>query len=86
MFHQYLQQCIDSVLAGCLKAGAILEQDDNLQTALERHYGIGGVAYNEVKEGHFPIQSLKGKPTRKYLHVIVTRFQTGTYEVVFYIL
>ncbi|MEI7985557.1 MAG: hypothetical protein WCI55_08005 [Armatimonadota bacterium] len=86
MFKQYLQQCIDHVLAECHAAGAVLEHDDNLQNGVERTFGIGGVAYGEVKEGHFPLLSLKGKATKKYLHVIITRLETGTYEVVSYIL
>jgi hypothetical protein len=86
MFKKYLGQCIDHVLAECHAAGAVLEHDDNLQNAVERHFGIGGVAYGEVREGHFPLLSLKGKSTRKYLHVVITRLETGTYEVVSYIL
>ncbi len=39
--------------------------------------------YNTTQRKSYPIDSLRGKPTRKYFHVIVSRLE-GKYEVIAY--
>lgn len=53
--------------------------EDNAK-ALFEHFAFGGVAYGETKRYSVPIQSLKGKNTRKYFCVWVTRTDSGRYE------
>lgn len=39
------------------------------------------ISYNSKAEKHFEIKSLKGKKTRKWLHVNIYRLDSGRYEV-----
>jgi len=48
--------------------------------ALENHFCFGGISYDETKRYSVPIKKLKGKGTRKYFCVWVTRTDHGTYE------
>lgn len=48
-------------------------------------FAFGGVGYGETKQAHVPIESFRGKNTRKWFHVVIYRMsQTGTYELVAY--
>lgn len=47
-------------------------------------YSFGGIKYNEVRTEHFEIESFKGKKTRKYYHIIISRLDSGRYELVSY--
>lgn len=52
----------------------------------QEKYQYGGIPYGTRKEVHFPLESYKGKPTKKYGHVVIERLSQGTYETVVYIL
>lgn len=52
----------------------------------QEKYQYGGIPYGTRKEAHFPLESYKGKPTKKYGHVVIERLSQGTYETVVYIL
>jgi hypothetical protein len=47
-------------------------------------YCFGGIKYNEVRTEHFEIETIKGKKTRKYYHIIISRLDSGRYELVSY--
>jgi hypothetical protein len=47
-------------------------------------YCFGGIKYNEVRTEHFEIETIKGKKTRKYYHIIISRLDNGRYELVSY--
>lgn len=42
--------------------------------------------YGQVQDRHFEIYTLKGKQTRKWFHVVITRLDSGRYETVAYCL
>ena len=42
------------------------------------------VGYNETAHVSFKLDSYKGKNTRRYLQVVIYRFETGRYELVCY--
>ena len=44
-----------------------------------------GIKYGETITNHVEILTLKGKKTRKYFHIIITRLDNGMYELVSYI-
>ena len=52
----------------------------------QEKFQYGGIPYGTRKEAHFPLLSYKGKPTKKYGHVVIERLDRGTYEVVVYCL
>lgn len=52
-----------------------------------RHpFMVGGISYEQKKEHHYKIVSIKGKPTKKYLHVSIYRMPSGNYELTKYVL
>ena len=57
-----------------------------LGSDLREPFMYGGIPYGTHKEAHYPILTIKGKATRKYFHVTLTRMDSGTYEPVFYAL
>lgn len=57
-----------------------------LDADLREPFMYGGIPYGTHREGHYPIQTIKGKATKKYFHVTLTRMDSGTYEPVFYVL
>lgn len=52
----------------------------------QEKYQFGGVPYGTRKEVHFLLESYKGRPTKKYGHVVIERLSQGTYETVVYVL
>lgn len=46
----------------------------------------GGVPYGQTIQGHAEIATLKGKTTKKWAHLTIYRMESGTYEVIFYVL
>jgi hypothetical protein len=42
--------------------------------------------YNEVRDCNLEVATLKGKPTRKYAHVVIERLDSGRYEPILYVL
>ena len=52
----------------------------------QEKYQFGGIPYGTRKEVHFPLESYKGKPTKKYGHIVIERLGQGTYETVVYVL
>lgn len=47
---------------------------------------MGPVAYGQTLSANFEILTLKGKPTRKWYHIVIYRMDNGSYELVTYIL
>lgn len=72
-----LGECLDQV--GLELNGVILAED------FREKYMYGGIPYGTVKENHVEILQLKGKKTKKWLHIIITRMDNGMYELVNYI-
>ncbi len=52
----------------------------------DERFVFGGLAYGETKEAHYPIETLKGKSTKKYAHMTIYRMESGRYELTTYIL
>lgn len=54
---------------------------------LAGRYEFDGVKYGEVKTADAEVATIKGKNTRRWFHVTITRFDhNGMYEVVCYAL
>ena len=61
-----------------------VELTDDARSMLFDHFAFGGIPYNTVSRVSVPVATLKGKPTRKWFHVIVSRLDNGRYELVSY--
>lgn len=77
-----LSEALNSALAEISAKGAVLANEQ----ALRDTFAIGGLQYEETKEGHAEIITLKGKATKKWAHVTIYRKESGRYEVVAYVL
>jgi hypothetical protein len=44
------------------------------------------LSYGQTRFGDFELESLKGRPTRKFFHVAIYRLETGRYELTAYVL
>jgi hypothetical protein len=47
-------------------------------------YCFGGIAYHQTSKEHFEIETIKGKKTKKWYHIIICRLDSGRYELVSY--
>ena len=64
-----------------------IDLSDESKTQLWERYAFDGIRYGEVKTGDVEVAAIKGKKTRKWFHVTITRFDhNGFYEVVCYAL
>lgn len=71
-----LRETLDALAIEIIHDGIILPE------GIEIHdeFTFGGINYNERKAAHYPIVSIKGRNTRKYLHVVISRTDDGRYE------
>jgi hypothetical protein len=60
--------------------------DEADQFGIRQPFMYGGINYEDKKEAHYKLLTLKGKPTKKYLHVSIFRMPSGTYELTMYVL
>ena len=75
-----LGQALDGIEKHLAQKQIILGSD------LREPFMYGGIPYGTHKEAHYPIQTIKGKATKKYFHITLTRLDSGRYEPVFYVL
>lgn len=73
-----LSDCLDSIENELLKDKVVLVDD------FRSPFEYGGISYDTSKETHVEIATIKGKKTRKYFHVIITRLDNGMYELISY--
>jgi hypothetical protein len=80
MLFETLWAAVDAAQEELKESKAVLEEPDRIQ------YWFGGIPYGQVAERHEPIKTLKGRKTGKWFHMIITRMESGRYELVTYIL
>ena len=80
MLYETLWAVVDAAQEELKESKVVLEEPDRIQ------HWFGGIPYGQVAERHEPIKTLKGKRTNKWFHMIITRFESGRYELVTYIL
>jgi len=51
---------------------------------IDPRYCFGGIPYHQTSKEHFEIETIKGKKTKKWYHVIIIRLDCGRYELVTY--
>jgi hypothetical protein len=78
MLFNTLSEVLDQVEKDLIKDQVVLIED------FREEYSFGGIRYNEVSCIHKEIETIKGKKTRKYYHIIISRLDSGRYELVSY--
>lgn len=81
MYYKRLDLALDATLANCEEMGVEVNASE-VRTPFEQ----GGISYGEVQSVNVEINKLKGRNTRKWYHVVITRMDSGNYELVNYIL
>ena len=82
MFHETLSAALETAFQNIAARHAIIAPAD----MENNHFTFGGMVYGETKSQSFPLESYKGKATRKYAHVTIWRHETGRYEENTYVL
>lgn len=84
-YFETLAAAIQGAFAEAATAKALLPtlSDDNASAleSLERPMN-----YGEQRRADFVIAQYKGRPTRKLFHVVIARLDSGTYELITYVL
>lgn len=83
-FFDTLSEVRTEIEARLTAARAVPEELDYFSQAHKSF--VVGVPYGGQSQAHCELVSLRGKPTRKWAHAVVERFETGRYELTFYIL
>ena len=78
-----LTEAVESCIGYLIEQGVILTMEAREQVASRF---MGGCRYGERICCDVPIQSLRGKGTRKYAHIVVERLDSGRYEPIAYVL
>lgn len=81
LYHETLGAALVTAIAYAAEAKAVINESE-----LTDQFSNGGVSYGETRNGDVEIESLKGKGTRKWFHVVIYRMDSGTYELTCYIL
>ena len=76
-YHESLSSVIDEIKDVCIKYEIITDIDKTW---------FGAVSYETTSKYDWEIDTLKGKPTKKYLHASIYRLNSGNYELTLYVL
>ena len=77
MMFEMLSDALDHAEKSLAAEKIVLKE--SFRTRFER-----GINYGEKEESHTEIDTLKGKKTKKYFHVIISRLDSGRYELICY--
>jgi len=78
-----LWQAVENLLAELKSDGVELSLDAHEQVSSTF---MNGLRYGDRLEAHVEIESLRGKSTRKFAHLVVERLDSGRYEPLSYVL
>jgi hypothetical protein len=78
MLFNSLSEVLDQVEKDLIENKIVLVED------FREEYSFGGIRYNEVSRIHKEIATIKNRATKKYYHIIISRLDSGRYELVSY--
>ena len=81
IYFETLNGAIVAALSGAIANAAELDLQEHTLDRLNSYMN-----YEETKEVHCPILAIKGKPTKKWYHIVIYRMSSGRYELTNYIL
>lgn len=83
-YAETLSQSLDRAFLELRDRGAAISAD--MEQQAREGFAFDGVKYGETKMANFPLDSYKGKPTKKGGHISIYRMESGRYEQTNYIL
>jgi hypothetical protein len=89
-FYKTLGEALSAVEEFVQENHIVLDDKEHPKDAADV-YGVrgpflfGGITYEQNRDAHFKLISYKNKPTKKYLHVIIYRMPSGSYELTKYV-
>lgn len=78
-YFETLSQTIDWAFQEVVLRGALVKNPEEAREQM-------GAEHIPYRSFDFELESLKGRKTRKWLHVVITRLDSGHYELVTYVL
>jgi hypothetical protein len=81
MYYETFAQAIDGAVAEADSKRVLLARPSDVWSMCQEP-----LYYTQTRQGHFEIELLKDRPTKKFFHVVIYRMNSGTYELVTYIL
>ncbi len=81
IYFDTLAGSVDGAEAAAANARAIFARPTDLWNLVQ-----DPLNYGQTRTADIELLSLKGKPTRKYFHVVLWRLDSGRYELTTYIL
>jgi len=83
-FHETLSSALNNALAYHAAEGVKMSEAEEYN--LREKFAFDGVKYEQTKQASGPIESIKGKATKKWLHISIYRMSSGRYELTTYCL
>lgn len=80
-YFETLAGTLDAVIDRALKSGIVLTRLSDVWSMCQEP-----LSYGQVRRADFSIDSIKGAKTKKFFHAIITRLDTGRYELLTYVL
>lgn len=80
MLHETLHAAIDQANQDLVDFKCVLTDP----LAIAKHYQYDGISYDTYKKFDGELATYKGRKTKKWFHVTITRMESGRYEVVSY--
>ena len=81
IYFDTLAQTVDAAVAEADQRGAVLARPTEAWALAQDHLACG-----LYRRGDFQLAEFRGKPTKKYYHVVIYRLDSGRYELTAYVL
>ena len=90
-YFDHLGQALDAVEDFIIKAKIQVDPHEHPANEVDKFgirepFAMGGISYETYRSADYKLLQFKGKPTKKYLHVVIYRTSNGRYELVRYVL
>ena len=80
IYHETLSSALHAAIAHASNSRVNISQSEVFDIFED------AIGYECTKTGNLTISELKGKPTKKYFHIVIYRLSSGRYELTCYIL
>jgi hypothetical protein len=81
MYYETFAQAIDGAIRAADESRALLSRPSEVWSMCQEP-----LTYGQVRNGDFELDLYRDRPTKKYFHVVISRLDSGRYELVSYVL
>ena len=80
-YFETFSQAIDAAVERADRDGAVLSKPTEIWNLCQEP-----LFYGQYRQGDFQLDTLRGRGTKKYFHVVIYRLDSGRYELTAYVL